>query len=253
MKIFANFNNVTGCIKPMHAINQPPMNYKPSAGKIQEFTYFHYLKEAGIPFSRLHDVGGAYGGSVYVDIPNIFRDFEADENLAESYDFAFTDVLLKNLVANECMPFFRLGVTIEGAHMLRAYNIFPPKNCAKWARICEHIIRHYNEGWADGFQFGIKYWEIWGEPDSCYKLVEANLWRGTPEEYYQLYEVAANHLKNCFGDTIKIGGYGAIGLYDYAKDPTCTGIGRKPETQREFYIEFMDSFSILLRLSIKHQ
>ncbi len=24
---------------------------------------------------------------------------------------------------------------------------------------------HYNEGWAHGFELGIKYWGIWNEPD----------------------------------------------------------------------------------------
>ena len=24
---------------------------------------------------------------------------------------------------------------------------------------------HHNEGWADGFNYGIEYWEIWNEPD----------------------------------------------------------------------------------------
>ena len=30
-----------------------------------------------------------------------------------------------------------------------------------------------------------------------------------------MLSITANHLKNCFGDKIKVGGYGAIGLYDY--------------------------------------
>ena len=62
----------------------------------------------------------------------------------------------------------------------------------KWAEICEHIIRHYNEGWADGFYYNIEYWEIWNEPDN------SQMWTGTPEEFYELYRVAANHLKSCF-------------------------------------------------------
>ena len=60
-------------MKPMHGGGQPPM-----AG--QDLTrHFHYLTEAGIPFSRLHDVGGVFGGGRFVDVPNVFRDFAADE------------------------------------------------------------------------------------------------------------------------------------------------------------------------------
>ena len=54
-----------------------------------------YLQQANMPYSRLHDVGGAFGGNRFVDIPNLFRDFDADENDPTSYDFAFTDVLLE--------------------------------------------------------------------------------------------------------------------------------------------------------------
>ncbi len=28
----------------------------------------------------------------------------------------------------------------------------PPKDFKKWAVICEHIIRHYDENWANGYQ-----------------------------------------------------------------------------------------------------
>lgn len=158
MKINVDFNKETGRIKPMHAIGQPPLDGISTR-------YFSYLEEAAIPYSRLHDVGGAYGGGRYVDIQNIFRNFDADETKEESYDFAFTDLLLKGLMDNGCEPYFRLGTTIENYHHIKAYNIYPPKDFAKWARICEHIIRHYTEGWADGYHYNIRYWEIWNEPE----------------------------------------------------------------------------------------
>ena len=156
MKVVADFNQITGKIKPMHGVGQAPIIGRKSS-------QFHYLGEAGIPYSRLHDVGGFFGGSRFVDIPNIFRDFDADEDLPESYDFTFTDWLIEELMDQKCEPFFRLGVTIENDYEMKAYRIFPPKDYKKWARICEHIIRHYNEGWADGFHYNIKYWEIWKE------------------------------------------------------------------------------------------
>ena len=65
-----------------------------------------------------------FGGNLFVDIPNIFRDFDADETKEESYDFAFTDILIKNLVDAGVEPFFRLGVTIENGYLTRAYRIY---------------------------------------------------------------------------------------------------------------------------------
>ena len=84
------------------------------------------------------------GGNRYVDIPNLFRDFDADENDPSGYDFAFTDELLRAMHAYDLAPVFRLGVTIENQTHIKAYRIRPPKDFHKWARICEHVVRHYN-------------------------------------------------------------------------------------------------------------
>lgn len=157
-------------------------------------------------------MGGHYGKNVYVDIPNIFRDFDADENDPDSYDFAFTDALILDLDKAKVKPIYRLGVSIENARNIKAYRIYPPKDYGKWARICEHIILHYNEGWANGYHIGIEYWEIWNEPDNQEKDSLSPMWIGTAEQYYELYTVAAKHLKACFGDKIKVGGYAACGF-----------------------------------------
>ena len=206
MQLHVDFQNTLGPVKAMHGVGQPPM-----LGLNTQ--YFRYLSEAGIPYSRLHDVGGWFGGNMYVDIPNIFRDFDADENDPASYDFTFTDILIKGLVEHGCMPVYRLGVTIENFHAVKAYRIYPPKDFAKWARICEHIIRHYNEGWAEGFRFNIQYWEIWNEPDSSVIIADNPMWKGTPEQFFDLYRITSRHLRECFGSSIKIGGYGSCGFY----------------------------------------
>ena len=166
----------------------------------------HYLTEAGIPYSRLHDVGGVFGGGRFVDIPNIFRNFDADVNDPASYDFTFTDVLLEGLVHAGVEPYYRLGITIENQAEIKAYHTHPPKDYEKWAQICEHIIRHYTEGWANGYHWDIEYWEIWNEPDldpddSTHK----RCWGGTAAQFYELYCIAHKHLKACFPH-LKIGG-----------------------------------------------
>lgn len=235
IELSVDFADVVGKIKPMHAVGQPPRLGLSDA-------LFSYLTRAGVPYSRLHDVGGWLGGGLYVDIPNLFRDFDADENDPESYDFAFTDKIIEGLVKASCEPYFRLGVSIENEHMLKAYRVFPPKDYEKWARICEHVIRHYNEGWADGYRFGIKYWEIWNEPDDCYTEQIAAMWKGTPEEYYRLYSVTAKHLKACFGDSIKVGGYGHCGVYEFEQDKNLEGIGHGDTYIYDFVISFMHGF-----------
>ena len=205
-KIHVDLSKVVGKIKPMHGVGQPPL-----IG--HDTSLFKYMKEAGIPYSRLHDVGGPYGGYRWVDIPNVFRDFDADENDPNSYDFAFTDILMKALIDNGVEPYYRLGITIENASHIKAYRTQPPKDYEKWARICEHIIMHYNEGWANGFHFNIKYWEIWNEPESEEEYHGSTMmWDGVPEQFFRLYDVASKYLKSRFPN-IKIGGYGSCGFY----------------------------------------
>lgn len=205
MTVRTDFNHAVGKIKPLHGVGQPPFPRS-------DFSMFHYLTEAGIPFSRLHDVGGIYGGGRWVDIPNLFRDFEADPEDPASYDFTFTDMLITALIDSGVEPFFRLGVTIENDARIKSYRIDPPKDYAKWAVVCEKIIRHYTEGWADGFNYPIRYWEIWNEPENHYDPKRNEMWTGSAEDYYELYRVTATHLKKCFPH-LKIGGYGSCGFY----------------------------------------
>ena len=199
--ISINLSNQVSKMKPMHGGGQPPLGGK------DMIEYFHYMTEAGIPFSRLHDVWGSFGGGRFVDVPNLFRDFDADENDPANYDFAFTDHLITSLVEANVEPYYRLGITIENQAYIKPYRTAPPKDPAKWARICEHIIRHYTEGWADGFHYTIRYWEIWNEPE----VGRQQMWSGTPEEFYNLYDVTAKHLKACFPH-LKIGGYANCGF-----------------------------------------
>ena len=192
---------IVGPVKPMNAVNNGPA-YDSELQKKD----FKILK---IPYSRTHDasLGECYGERV-VDISDIFRDFDKDPDSPASYDFRETDLYIKTLIDSGCEPFYRLGQSIENQPAAK-YNIYPPKDYKKWARICEHIIRHYNEGWADGFHYNIRYWEIWNEADldqsSGRWKTDPRTWGGTIEEFHKLYAVAAKHLKKCF-PKLKIGG-----------------------------------------------
>ena len=219
--VSVDFTSADGAIRPLHGVNNAPMRYN---GEKQ-----WEIAEAGIPFVRTHDTGGAWGGTHFVDVPNIFRDFDADENDPKNYDFAFTDAWLKTVVRAKAKVFYRLGVTIENHWRIKSYNIIPPKDAAKWARICEHIVRHYNEGWAKGHTYGIEYWEIWNEPEN------PPMWKGSREQFFELYRVAANHLKSCFPD-IKVGGYGGCGFYAIDAEP-----GKADKFDQSF-VDWFDAF-----------
>ena len=223
--VTVDFAASAGRIKPLHGVNNAPIRI---GGDQRE------LLQAGIPSVRLHDTCGSWGGTHYVDIPNIFPNFDADENDPKSYDFAFTDAFLKPIVAAGSSIFYRLGVTIETRGSIRAYNTYPPKDFAKWARVCEHVVAHYNEGWANGFKWNIVYWEVWNEPESH------SMWRGTREQFFDLYGTVARHLKARF-PAIKVGGYGSCGFY-LEDDPenTVGGFGGDLRLMKSFTPWFRD-------------
>ncbi len=203
-KLTVDFSKSDGRIKPMHATNNGPRKGVGFGG--QKTNGFDAWRSAGIPYVRTHDSSfcSIYGGEHTVDVHAVFPDFSADANSPLSYDFAVTDNYLKQITDCGSAVFYRLGSKIE--HEVKKYNTLPPRDFKKWAQICEHIIRHYTEGWADGFFYNIEYWEIWNEPDLDPEGAEnKRTWGGTDAEFYEFYEVAATHLKSCFPH-LKIGG-----------------------------------------------
>ena len=192
----------TGKIRPMHAVNNGPVAARSdqSRGNFDTFSALH------IPYARNHDAAhnAGYGGEHIVDVPCIFPNFDADVDDPASYDFLLTDIYTKTTLDAGTKIFYRLGASIE--HRLKKYLIHRPTDYLKWAKICEHIILHYNEGWADGHHWNIEYWEIWNEPD--YDLDEEpnkHTWGGTKQEFFDFYKVAVTYLKNRFPN-LKFGG-----------------------------------------------
>ena len=238
LSVVVAWDAATGPVKPVNGIGQPPM-----VGQCRSWDMMHYLREAGIPYSRLHDVGGWMGQGLYVDIPNVFPDFDADETDPKNYRFQFTDSLVKVLDRNGVEPFYRLGVTIEnfvdypeGFPGLRSK---PPKDFAKWGRICEHVIRHYTEGWADGMKLKITYWEIWNEPENHPEPKKNPMFQAPFSEYMRLYGTVAPYLKAKFPH-LKIGGYGHCGYYAAVGSDGVAAANSSPRT--EYFIECSEKF-----------
>jgi len=179
-------------MKPMHGVNNGPVTFNFSRDATE------YFKEAGIPYSRLHDSEYPFGSGEFVDIPCIFKNFDLDENDPANYNFTSTDLYLQAILNADAKIIYRLGPSIE--HNPVKLHVYPPKDYLKWAKICEHLIMHVNEGWANGHHMGIEYWELWAEPDLGPKL-----WAGSVEEFAEFYTVTSSYLKNRFPN-LKIGG-----------------------------------------------
>ena len=185
----ADFSKQEGSIRPLHGVNRGPLC---NLGTTDLSNFYRTLR---IPSVRLHDCPYAMPGTV--DIACIFPVFEADADDAANYRFTQTDDFIQAIKDVGADVVYRLGPSIE--HMKSKSHILPPPDATKWARICVNIIRHYNEGWANGFHHNIKYWEIWNEPDI------AKCWAGTEDEFTHLFLTAGPIIK-AHDASLKVGG-----------------------------------------------
>lgn len=190
--IVFDFGKQVADMKPVHGVNNGPVtsSFMRDASEL--------FKRAGIPYSRLHDTEGAYGAGQFVDIPCIFKNFDADPDDEKSYDFFMTDKYIEAIRNVGTKVIYRLGVTIENGPQKK--HIYPPKDYRKWARICEGIIRHYTEGWANGYTDAVEYFEIWNEPEFL-----NHMWIGEYKDFYELFKSTIIYLKEKFPN-VKIGG-----------------------------------------------
>ena len=73
----------------------------------------------------------------------------------------------------------------------------PPKDYNKWAELIYQWVKHCEQKYGRA-EVASWYWEVWNEPDIGY-------WQSTPEEYFKLYDYAADAVKRAL-PAIKIGG-----------------------------------------------
>ena len=129
----------------------------------------------------------------------IFPDENADPDKQESYNFGPTDKMLTAIHASGAEVYYRIGRS-WGA------NPNPPADFDRFANVVKHIVMHYNQGWANGFHYNVRYWEFWNEPGNIF-------WTGTAEQFYLLYEKTARALKSV-DPTLKVGGDAIANPFD---------------------------------------
>ncbi len=156
---------------------------------------------------RTHDWALFNPGQRIIDTHFIFPLMHLDAKDPKNYYFKPTDdILALALEKIGTKVTYRLGTSIEHTGK-KHYNILPPEDYDKYAEVLAGIVRHYTKGWADGFHWDIKYWEIWEEPDGI-----KNLWGGTGEpeavlqkKFIKLFVTILKRLKSEFPE-IKVGG-----------------------------------------------
>jgi xylan 1,4-beta-xylosidase len=205
-KITVDASAPVGHLRSLQGVNGAPA---PGSHKPENFTFGGWnmpertdvsagYRMARIDLVRTHDAYGpadidakfetadAPGGgliSARRDVFNIFPDPAADPNDPRSYNFGPTDHLIASIRKVGAQVMFRLGRS-EGA------DAQPPRDFDQYAAIAQHIVLHYNRGWAKGFHYRIRFWEIWNEPD-----LGKVFWAGTAHQYFEMYGKLARAVK----------------------------------------------------------
>jgi xylan 1,4-beta-xylosidase len=169
-------------------------------GAFAEQPYFvrsHYIFNSGIGWSLPHWGAG-----------NVYHEDAAGRPF---YDFAIADQVYDAVVHAGHRPLVELAFTPralvpDGAEKTFPFEpsptqwspyeaglwAMPPKDYQKWGglvrALVEHCVARYGAAHVRGWL-----WELWNEPDIFY-------WRGTPEEFYALYDVTAAAVKAALPD-----------------------------------------------------
>lgn len=199
-RLTVDFAAAQGDLRALHGINKGPL----APNGLVDLTAAQ--RRLRVPSTRLHDCH--HPNPAVVDIHAVFPNPDADPALPASYEFRATDEYLAAVRATGAEIIYRLGESIE--HQTVKRHVYPPRDPARWAAVCAGIVRHYNDGWAAGFRYGIRYWEIWNEPEN-----RPVMWTGTDAQFLELYRVTSRLLRAQF-PTIKIGGpaFGYYGKFD---------------------------------------
>jgi xylan 1,4-beta-xylosidase len=140
--------------------------------------------------------------------------YTEDANGHPHYDWTIIDRIIDTYRERKMKPIVQLGFMPEALsshpepyrHFWKPgdnYNdiytgwAYPPSDYAKWGELVFQLTRHLAEKY--GRPEVESWWfEVWNEPDIGY-------WKGTPEEYFKLYDYAADGVKRAL-PTARIGG-----------------------------------------------
>lgn len=130
------------------------------------------------------------------------------------YDWTLTDRIFDTYLQRGVKPYVQIGFMPEALsvkpvpyqhHWTPAAKYeeiytgwaYPPKDYAKWGELVYRWARHCVEKYGRA-EVEHWYWEVWNEPNIGY-------WRGTPEEFHRLHDVATNAVRRAL-PTARMGG-----------------------------------------------
>jgi len=211
----ADFGSETGQIRPeLHSSGFGPTICSQTAQDLED------VRAMGFKAARTHDWALINPNQRVCDYFHLFPLMHLDPRDPKNYVFGPTDYLLKRTREEAGLDiFYRLGTSIEHSGHKIHFNALIPDDFDRVAEIFAATVRHYNRGWANGHRWGIKYWEIWNEPEGIESMWSpAGGTEGLPlaeltkkrvecrAKFVTFFVAVLRRLKAEFGDEIKVGG-----------------------------------------------
>ena len=203
-----HFDEEYGRIAPIHGVNNGPLVR--NAWEIEDCQQIWYssnyteeYSEMQIPSSRTHGEGPGDMNRIWVHADeNGVPIYEGYDPLnLSNYDFTETDQRVQaTLATTHTSVYWRMGYskaypTYEDCSDWRS----PPDNFTVFAQAAVQVLKHYREGWNDGFYFdSFDVVEVWNEP------YLSDWWNGTADEYYELFHAVNSAVTSEFGDEIEV-------------------------------------------------
>ena len=203
-----HFAEEYGRIAPIHGVNNGPLIR--NAWEIEDCQQIWYgsnyteeYNEMQIPSSRTHGEGPGDMNRIWIhadeDGVPVYEGYDP-LNLS-NYDFTETDQRVQATMATtHTSVYWRMGYS-------KAFPAYqdcsdwrsPPDNFTVFAQAAVQVLKHYRQGWNDGFYFdSFDVVEVWNEP------YLSEWWNGTADEYYELYHAVNLAVTNEFGDEIDV-------------------------------------------------
>jgi xylan 1,4-beta-xylosidase len=135
------------------------------------------------------------------------------------YDWHITDSIFDSYVSRGMKPLAEIGFMPEALSVhpepyrhhwkpgVKYDSIYtgwawPPVDYNKWGRLVEEWVRHCVQRYGEK-EVSSWLWEVWNEPNISY-------WKGTRQEYFKLYDYAAEGVKKAL-PTARVGGPATTG------------------------------------------
>jgi hypothetical protein len=217
----ADFSQETGKIRPeLHSSGFGPLICSCPQAVIDD------IRSMGFKAARTHDWALLNKAERVCDYYHVFPLAHLDAKDPRNYVFGPTDYLLRRTREETGLDvFFRLGASIEHSGPKVHFNTLIPEDFDKVAEVFAATIRHYNRGWADGYEWDVRYWEVWNEPDgvnNMWCLPDGDRGEGDTAEarvadqdarekkrlelFARFFATCLRRIKGEFGDTVKVGG-----------------------------------------------